>query len=296
MTLAPTFLAHAPEALRADLAKLPSLEATLEAAVRAARATWPDVALGDEPFIAHLATHLSATPRDLTDPLEGMFVDDLFLAAACAAGDEAAVRAFTVTYGDAIRAIIGRSMPDAVDDVAQRVLTGLLAGDAPAIRTFGGRSSLRSWLRVVGTRAVYAHAKRERRHATDDLDAIADRLDSGGDDPEIERLKKRYRAEFKRGFAHAFAKLDVRERNLLRHEHLDGLGVGDMATLYDVHRATITRWRNDARSRLLAETRGYFRHEVNIEGQDFDSVLRLIESQLDVSLTRLLRGKGRDPK
>lgn len=272
------------------------MEASLAAAVRSARAAWPDVSLGEERFVAHLASHLSPTPRESTDPLEGMFTDDLYLACACASGDEAAARAFTATFGDAIRAIIGRSAPDAVDDVAQRVLTSLLAGDAPAIRTFGGRSSLRSWLRVVGTRAVYAHNKRERRHETDDLDAIAERLDGGGDDPEIERLKKRYREEFKRGFAHAFAKLDVRERNLLRHEHLDGLGVGDMAALYDVHRATITRWRNDARERLLAETRGYFRHEVKIEGQDFDSVLRLIESQLDVSLTRLLRGKDRDPQ
>jgi RNA polymerase sigma-70 factor (ECF subfamily) len=287
--LAPIFVSNAPEALRAHLSERPDLEKTLQDCLEAAQAEWPEVTLALDRYVAHLATHVPENAAG--NPLDGMHTADMYLACACAAGDEAATRTFTTAYLDTIRAVIGRSAPQAVDDVSQRVLAGLLAGDAPSIRTFGGRSSLRSWLRVVATRAVYAHAKREKRHVGDDLDAIADRIDADTDDPEIEQLKRRYRAEFKRGFAHAFDRLDVRERNLLRHEHLDGLGVGEMATLYDVHRATITRWRNDARAKLLSETRKFFRQEVKLDGKEFESVLRLIESQLDVSLTRLLRGK-----
>ena len=55
-----------------------------------------------------------------------------------------------------------------------------------------------------------------------------------------------------------------------------------------MHRSTVARWRADARDKLLAGTRRFFREQVRVSAGEFDSILRLIGSQLDVSLSRLL--------
>ena len=48
---------------------------------------------------------------------------------------------------------------------------------------------------------------------------------------------------------------------------------------------------SDEKERLLNETRRYFSDHANVPTDDFNSVVALIESQLNVSLTRLLRAK-----
>ncbi len=82
--------------------------------------------------------------------------------------------------------------------------------------------------------------------------------------------------------------MSERERNLLKYELIGALDLDQIAALYDVHRATIARWRANCRHKLLAETEAALRARLAIGGSEFESIVRLIRSELDVSLYRLL--------
>jgi RNA polymerase sigma-70 factor (ECF subfamily) len=120
-----------------------------------------------------------------------------------------------------------------------------------------------------------------------DADAL-ERRASEALDPELEGLKRKYREEFKLAFHAALAKLTDRERNLLRYELVGNLSIDEIAKLYDVHRATLARWRAAAREKLFVETERSLRTALGIGATDFRSIVRWIDSELDVSLSRVL--------
>jgi RNA polymerase sigma-70 factor (ECF subfamily) len=101
-------------------------------------------------------------------------------------------------------------------------------------------------------------------------------------------LKQKYREAFRQSFVEAVAALPPRERNLLRQNVIDGLSIDDLGKLYGAHRATAARWLAEARKELLAGTRVRLVERVGIPEDECDSIMRLVHSQLDVTLRRLL--------
>src|SRR5438477_164623 len=69
------------------------LDAVLASALDAARNAWPDIALDDDRFLAHLARCLPPAP-DLVVAIESIAVTDLYLACACAHNDTRALAHF----------------------------------------------------------------------------------------------------------------------------------------------------------------------------------------------------------
>jgi RNA polymerase sigma-70 factor (ECF subfamily) len=106
--------------------------------------------------------------------------------------------------------------------------------------------------------------------------------------PDLEYQRKIYQDEFRIAFADALASLSIRERNLLKQSVLYGATSEDLATLYRVHRTTAGRWLADARTRLASETRNRMVKKLGIDRRGYNSIMRLIESRLDVSVARLL--------
>ena len=96
-------------------------------------------------------------------------------------------------------------------------------------------------------------------------------------------MKEKYRGEFSAAFRRAIAKLELRERNLLRQHYLDELSLEDVASLYRVHRATAARWLSSARSGLLALTRQELAAALGLPAHEVDSLMRLLQSRLDFS-------------
>jgi RNA polymerase sigma-70 factor (ECF subfamily) len=107
-------------------------------------------------------------------------------------------------------------------------------------------------------------------------------------DPTLDYLRPRFQAEFKTAFEHAIRSLAPRERVLLKHHFLDGLSMDDLAVLYQVHRTTTFRWFTRARQRLLSRTRQALAAQLSLSRSELDSLMQLIDSQLDVSAVRLL--------
>jgi RNA polymerase sigma-70 factor (ECF subfamily) len=78
------------------------------------------------------------------------------------------------------------------------------------------------------------------------------------------------------------------DRNVLRYHFAHGLTIDQIGALYHVHRATAARRVAKARDELLAGTRRRLMARLALNRADLDSVMRLIESSIHVSLRRVL--------
>jgi RNA polymerase sigma-70 factor (ECF subfamily) len=73
-----------------------------------------------------------------------------------------------------------------------------------------------------------------------------------------------------------------------------GSTVDQIATVYQVHRATAARWVAKAREELARKTRDALRKRLELSQSQFESVVRMIESQIDLSIERLLATADED--
>ena len=214
-----------------------------------------------------------------------------------ARGDAAAIAAFDRSYVRVIeRAVAAAGATPAetvelVQIVRVRLLVKKPGAAQPAIASFSGRSSLASWIKVIATREAARLLERDRREPQADEEQLAREL-GAGDTPELAHLKQKYREDFRAAFADAVAALPHRDRLLLRQSVLDGLGIDALAAQHGVHRATAARWVAAAREAVVTGTRAAFRARIRVAPDELESVLRLIHSQLDLSLPGALRGTG----
>ena len=291
-SLASTFLARtSPEAV-GPVETAGDLEARLAQVVALARAAWPDVPLGATTFVAHLAARVDAA--DPVSSFERLRHSDLYLACACGQGSAAALAAFESSYGPVLHAALSqvRSSSASRDEVLQHLREKLFVGDGaapPKIDRYRGGGSLAGWLRVVTVREALMMIRRDRRMTpTDDVAAF----EAAGGDPELDHIKARYHQAFRDAVRCAFGALEVRQRNLLRQHHLDGVTLDELARLYAVHRTTVARWLALARSRVMDETRAALSSQGSIGTNDVESIVRLLSSRFDMSIHDLLIGGG----
>lgn len=261
------------------------LEADLERLIAAASSAWPSVHADPASFAEFLGQRVSVAD------LPKARVGDLWIAYACASGDPTALALMEVHFlpdVDAALTKMGLSR-DRVAEVKQRLRTLLFVGDAdvpPRIGDYRGSGDLRAWLRVTAMRAALKLIRKERRETSSD-DALLE-VCALDDDPELAYMKASYRAVFKAAFQEALDSLEARERTLLKQQIVDGLGIDELGALYEVHRATAARWVSAAREKLLARTRRTFMLRARISSDECASIMRMVRSQLDVSLHRRL--------
>lgn len=262
-------------------------EAALSAATAEARAHWPTLHVPDEAWRAHVLA------RAVDTPLERLCLRDLYLTCAVGLGLPGAaelVDAHAFARLDPVLRRLGAS--DALaQDLKQRLREKLLVGSPPKLTSYGGKGELIRWLKVTATRealvALEAQKKHRKTHLDDD-EALEHAL-SPHDGPELDLLKRTYRAEFRVAFHGALAALEPRSRTILRYYLVDGLTIDQLGAVYGVHRATAARWIERLREDLLLATRERLMAQVEVGRAELDSIMRLIQSQLDVSIQRHLR-------
>jgi RNA polymerase sigma-70 factor (ECF subfamily) len=290
-------LAHAFIAAREDTsagAPLTAWEERLDRALGTARAAWPHVDLDGTRFVTHIARHLAANASP--ESLEALHVGDLYLACACADGLPAAHAAFEARILPEVDLAVARMKlsPSTLDEVRQLVRQRMLVpgpDTPPKLAAYPGTGPLSSWVRAAALWLALDLQRQRTHHDTPQEDSALSLLVDPGDDPELAYLKTTYRAEFNAAFAQALTRLAPRERNLLRLKYLDGLSIDQLGALYGIHRATAARWVVAAQQSILEGTRSLLTERLRITGSQLDSVLRLISSQLDVNLSRLLRSR-----
>lgn len=276
----------ASEPVRAALESDPSLDARVERIVGAARARFPEIAQPAEGFLAHLADKLG----DDAAALDRLLAGDLFLAWACTRGDAAAIARLEAEYLPAVDVALARVGVAAAerDEAKQRVRDAVLvapAGVSPKIAGYSGRGDLRAWLSVVAVRTARRSGKKRARETGDEA---LGRMPSLGD-PELAYFEQHYRAEFKDAFATAMTALSRKERNVLRQSAIDGLSIDQLAAIYHVHRSTVARMVVRARETLLGEVRRILGERLELSESELESLERMVQSKLEVSLERYLR-------
>jgi len=257
----------------------PDLVARLDAAL----ARWPQLRVGPE-LVAFLAERLPKLD------LARAPVEDLVLAWWASTGASDAIAAFETDYAGILGALLARFHKLPADDLRQRLRVKLFVGPAPKIREYRGTGMLASWLRVTAARVFVDAARTENAQATADLDDV-DLL--GLAVPGGSERDRQQRAEIagaiKKALHEAVAGLAPRERTFLRHATVDDLTLEQIAAAYDLHRATVARTLKSARERLLSETRARVLERLGIEVEQLTSALAVLDSKLDLSLSRVLR-------
>jgi RNA polymerase sigma-70 factor (ECF subfamily) len=265
----------------------PEVRHVVEEVAARARAAWPGVAASDEGFGRALAAK-TGSEDDLTAALQRVPAADLYLAVACAEGDLPALRAFEQHVVAGVRSALERQgfTSPVVDDALQTLRSNLLLGTAgePEIAGYGARGSLRGWVRVVALRIAYRIARSGAEHTP--VADIGDRVAES--DLEMELLKGRYGEVFRRSFRHCIATLSLDDRLLLKQRYALDMTVAELAALHGVHASTISRRAAELRARLVDETRAHMMAGLNIGAAEVSSVLRLIQSQLDFTLSTSL--------
>jgi RNA polymerase sigma-70 factor (ECF subfamily) len=253
----------------------------LHAQYEEARTRWPGVQLTEDELAAHAAR---VVPADAADqPVS----PELYLALACGRGNPAALAILERDYLSTLPAALARICGGAaaVDEVLQAVRTELCAprpGAGPRILGYGGRGNLRAWLRSVAVRT----AMRMNR-ATAPADALSDEHAAPEADTDVELafMKKTYGAAFHRAFQRALAGLDEAQRLLLKQRFRHHMTVEQLGVLHAVNPGTISRRVAAAREELVKATRAAMMEELDVDKADVESILRLIYSQIELSLS-----------
>lgn len=194
---------------------------------------------------------------------------------------------------------IGRVDPSTsfVEEVQQRVRTKLLVADdrgPPKLAHYTGQGELVTWVRVVAVREALSSVRSERRRqlASDD-ELLA--IEASATGPELGALKQQYREQFTEAFTAALAQLDPAERNLLRLHYLHGLSIDELGGLLQIHRSSAARRIVKTRESLLTGTRRSLQARLALGRPEFDQLMGLVASRLDLSIERFLGEVNADP-
>jgi RNA polymerase sigma-70 factor (ECF subfamily) len=293
-------LVEAAPAARAALAER-GVEERIAEAMAAARDRFADAgAITDEALAVAIGERL-ATQKDPAAALARLRADDLLLAQWCATGDHRAIAEFERVHRADVDAVLARFKRLSItgDELRQTLRIKLFvatSGRAPRISDYSGFGFLQNWLRVTALRALVDVARSERARKLEELLADDDMLGlpALGQDLAANVSREEVSRAIKQAFAHAVAALAPRQRNFLRHAHVDQLTLDQIAATYNIHRATVARTLAQARAELVSSTRDECAHILGVAPESLDSVVRAADSRIDLSLSRILRAPESD--
>jgi RNA polymerase sigma-70 factor (ECF subfamily) len=283
--LATAFVPHLvnPDAFRD---RQQDLEDALASLVERGRAAWPSLQVEPSAFVRHIAERLPEA--DPAGALAAVHAEDLYLACALCEGQRRALSCFEDLLSQ-VPSYLGRAATASglAEEVKQAIREKLFVasdGKRSRIHDYTGRGPLGGWLRVTAVRAALNLRRGREQHVA--FDEAAAGSSAPDPDPELAYLKKRYGEEFRHAFHVTLAALDVKQRNILRMYFLEGLPAHVIGRLYQVHETTVLRWLARAREEILSRTHRALCDQLQVADSEFDSILRLVQSQLDQSLYR----------
>lgn len=250
-----------------------------------ATAAWPDLDVVPTQFARRVLGSLPAGASPTV--LAALHADELLLAHAALAGDEAALRSFERLYVDELRAIARTIDFGSADEVVQRLRDAMLVGPKAKLRDYAGTGSLRRWLKIAAKRKAIDFQRSVGRRREDGIAAGGDAMVADAD-PELSYIKAHYREQFRAAFGDAMKALDSRSRAMLRLHMVHRLSIDEIAPMHNVHRATVARWIAKTRTDLAELTRRELGRRIGVESGEVDSVIHMIASRLDVTVTRHL--------
>ena len=272
---------------------VPELERRLRELLDTCRAAWPGVDVPADAFVRHLAEHLPLE-GDLDSCLSRMHGGDLYLACGCVASHPAALAAFDGSVLGQVAPVLHRMglATSQVEEVVQIMRAKLLVADErgspPALASYAGRGALVGWVRTAARRTALSlrRNKDEQLGGAHEGHGVESTVLPA--DVELDYLKSRYQDAFKQAVEEAIATLDAEQLSVLRLHYADGLSIDRIAALLNVHRATAARRIRAAVDAVRAETRRLLHARLELSTSELDSLAAVVQSQLHLSLDRLL--------
>lgn len=211
----------------------------------------------------YISTNPSETvsAEELKDFLRQIQADDLFLALACAGGNERAWWEFDQQHRAYLERVARHLASTEIDaqEVIETVyveLYGTRVVDGERVSKFAmysGRGSLRGWLRTVIWHSIVDLHRAS--HDEVSLDEMTENVGEGythssfaemklgGEDEMIEKIAKdRYRKATLNSIENAFARLDAHEKLLLLYYHVENLKLREIAKLVESPGSPLRGW------------------------------------------------------
>lgn len=208
--------------------------------------------------------------------------DDLLLAKACLEGDRESLIELDKLIESVAPAIASRGASrQEVEDMLQLTRERLLVASEdkdPRLSLYSGTGRLGGFVRTVAMR-LWLNSKRGQREVATAPKAL--HVLAGSSDPALENLKERYLDQFRTALSDAWTVLSVDERDLIRHQVVDGLSIDELAKLFGVHRSTAARRLLGAKDALVVATRESMRDRLGVSETEVNSIIRLIETRLE---------------
>lgn len=272
---------------------LRELEEKLGQVIELAKKTWPGAVVDLHQFVAQLARRMIPGKR-VDEWLANVHAADLYLCCGCANGDSQSIATFEqAVLPHVVPAIASVDpSPTFVAEAKQQVRQKLLVsadGRPPKISEYAGFGPLAHWLRAVALRTALNLRRAHNREETVASDDQLLELPAQVNDLELEYLKERYRKDFTEAFRKAVSMLSPQDRNVLRLHFVDGLSLTQVGGAYQADKSTISRWIGKSRLALLQRTREELSNRLQLDSQELDSLMHLVNSQLDVSISTVLR-------
>jgi len=227
----------------------------------------------------------TADSRALTQYFESLHLEELALACACAAGDEAAWEHFIREQRPNLYRAADHIDPSGgareIADALYAELYGLrerLGARDSLFRHYHGRSSLATWLRAV---LAQRHVDRMRTHSRvqplpDESSSAAFGVAAEPADPD----RQRYLTLARHTLARALSRLEARDRLRLGCYYTQQLTLAEIGRLFGEHEATV--------SRQLARIRRAIRNDV-------EQQLRADEQLNDAQIAECFASVSEDP-
>lgn len=220
--------------------------------------------------------------NEIREFIGGLQNSDLYLALACASGNEQAWQQFDLEYRRFIERLArylassGTDADEVIDSVyAELFGTRVVAGVRQSkFKSYTGRGTLRGWLRAVVSNAVVdLYRGRQDEVPLESWSGSSDETrekqsDSararGAEDAMLANVvRERYRSVTVAALDQALATLDDHETLLLLYYHVDGLKLREIARIVEEPKSPIRRW-FQRRSKRGAQSRSNRVHESTV--------------------------------
>jgi RNA polymerase sigma-70 factor (ECF subfamily) len=255
--------------------------------LEAGRAAWPTLRVSDAAFGDYAAERGLNAGADWTP--EG--AADLYLACACTHRIPGAVEAFLARFDREVRLATARvdSSHALYDEVKQTLAETLFVGaDSPRIAQFSGRGPLGAWVGIAARRIAGRLRRNARAASALDEEAVALEAMGVDADPAMQYLKERYGNEVRAALVEAFATLEPRDRTTMRLIIVDKLSMEEVGRIFGVSQSTISRQADRIRKVVMTATRRALRDKLGASAEEIESLIKMVQSQVEVSFSRIL--------
>jgi RNA polymerase sigma-70 factor, ECF subfamily len=280
--------ASSSDAPRPDVYDAPDLPDVLASLYARGRAAHPKLRVTEEAFGRCLARALAIDPCQRPETLAA---EDLYLSCACAEGVRGAAAAFERQFAKTIRRATSRVLPtrDEREEAEQRARQLLLIGGGdrgPRIAEYHGRGSLEAWVSVAAIRVAISLGRSESAERRLQAKALAE---ATGGDPERMVMKDEIRREMETAVREALARLPPRDRLILGLFLVSGMTLQAIGKSLGITHQAVSKQIAKSRDLILEDIRGTVAERLKISTDELMSIMRLVASQLDASISRVLR-------